>query len=165
MFALVRAITYASVFIGFVLIYLPSLVLEQVGIPRPPPFGGVPLIGWIVGTVGAVLAPWCVLAFGTIGQGTPAPFDPPRKLVVCGPYRFVRNPMYIGATLALLGAALVYESLALLGFAIVFFAITHLFVVLYEEPTLARMFGAEYDAYRGNVRRWLPVSQKGSDPF
>jgi protein-S-isoprenylcysteine O-methyltransferase Ste14 len=99
---------------------------------------------------------WCILTFALVGKGTPAPFDPPRRLVIAGPYRYLRNPMYLGAVLALSGAALFYRSIALLGYAVLFLIITHLFVVSYEEPTLTRVFGQQYHAYRAAVRRWVP---------
>jgi len=97
-----------------------------------------------------------VFTFAFIGKGTPAPFDPPRRLVIRGPYRFVRNPMYIGAGIALAGAALFYQSLSILIYAGLFFLATHLFVVLYEEPTLRQTFGSEYEAYCRQLRRWWP---------
>jgi protein-S-isoprenylcysteine O-methyltransferase Ste14 len=109
-----------------------------------------------VSLLGGSLALWCILTFVLLGKGTPAPFDPPRHLVVAGPYRYVRNPMYLGAGLALAGAALVYRSIALLSYTALFLLATHLFVVFYEEPTLSRLFGADYQAYRAKVRRWLP---------
>ena len=68
----------------------------------------------------------------------------------------MRNPMYIGATFALPGVALFYELVSILIYAAVFFLATHLFVVLYEEPTLRRTFGTEYEAYCRRVRRWWP---------
>src|SRR5436853_491 len=80
--------------------------------------------GIVIGTAGAAVALWCIFTFAFIGIGTPAPFDPPRRLVIEGPYRFVRNPMYIGAGLALAGAALFYWSLALLGYTGLFFLAT-----------------------------------------
>lgn len=153
---LMRAVVYASVFVGVVLVFLPARVLAWSGVRRPPTIGPVEMSGILVTTLGAALALWCVLAFALIGKGTPAPFDPPRRLVVRGPYRYVRNPMYLGAGTALLGAALFYRSLALLGFCAAFAVATHLFVIVYEEPTLRRLFGVEYEAYRGTVRRWLP---------
>jgi len=113
----------------------------------------------IVG-IGTAIALWCVLVFVFIGKGTPAAFDPPRKLVVRGPYRFVRNPMYIGAGMTLAGVALFYESLSIFIYACLFFLITHLFVVLYEEPTLRRTFGNEYEAYCDRVKRWIPRRRK-----
>ena len=73
-----------------------------------------------------------------------------------GPYRFVRNPMYIGATLALIGAALFYNSFPLLVYAALFTGATHLLVVGYEEPALRETFGQKYESYCNRVRRWLP---------
>ncbi|HLG04891.1 MAG TPA: isoprenylcysteine carboxylmethyltransferase family protein, partial [Gemmatimonadales bacterium] len=118
--------------------------------------GPVEILGILVGLAGGILALACVLTFAFVGKGTPAPFDPPRRLVRSGPYGYVRNPMYIGAGLALAGAAIFYRSPALAGYALVFLAITHVFVLVYEEPTLDRLFGEEYRAYRMAVRRWLP---------
>jgi protein-S-isoprenylcysteine O-methyltransferase Ste14 len=94
--------------------------------------------------------------FGVVGRGTPAPFDPPKRLVVRGPHRWVRNPMYVGAIMANLGWALWFESLPVAIYAVAWWLVAHLFVVFYEEPTLQRLFGAEYDAYRAAVPRWLP---------
>jgi len=101
-----------------------------------------------------------VSTFVFTGKDPTAPFDPPRKLVVRGPYRFVRNPMYIGAGMTLAGAAVYYESLSILIYTGLFFLITHLFVVLYEEPTLRRSFGDDYEAYRRRTRRWWPTRSK-----
>ena len=156
MFVFVRAVTYAALFIGFLLIYLPARLLSWSGIVRPAAIEAPQVAGMVIGAAGAAVALWCIFTFAAIGKGTPAPFDPPRRLVIRGPYRFVRNPMYIGAGLALASAALFYESLPLLGYAAFFFLATHLFVVLYEEPTLRRTFGQEYEAYCRQVRRWWP---------
>jgi len=132
--------------------------LERSGIVRPSQLGAVEYAGVVVGMAGGALALWCIVTFAWVGRGTPAPFDPPRKLVVQGPYRYVRNPMYLGAALALCGAALFYRSTLLFGYAGLFLLATHVFVVWYEERTLARLFGAEYEAYRAQVGRWLPSS-------
>ena len=156
MFVLVRTITYASLFIGFVLIYLPARLLSWSGIVRPASIEWQQLVGMVIGIAGAMIALWCVFTFAFLGRGTPAPFDPPRRLVIKGPYHFVRNPMYIGAGLALGSAALFYESLPLLGYTGFFFLVTHLFVVLYEEPALRQTFGQEYEAYCHRVKRWRP---------
>ncbi|MGA3286117.1 MAG: isoprenylcysteine carboxylmethyltransferase family protein [Bacteroidota bacterium] len=138
------------------LIYVPAQVLSWSGIVRPDTIGVDQVAGMVVGIVGAVVALWCIFTFATVGKGTPAPFDPPRRLVIQGPYRFVRNPMYIGAGLALAGAALFYESLPLLGYTSIFFLATHFFVVSYEEPILRQTFGQEYETYCRQVKRWLP---------
>lgn len=156
MFVLARAVTYAALFVGLVLIFLPARILYSAGISQPPAIGVWQVAGIVLGACGALLALTCVLTFAFVGRGTPAPFDPPRELVVRGPYRRVRNPMYIGAGLALAGAALFYQSVALVLYAGVFFMITHLFVVLYEEPTLRRTFGKDYEAYCRRVGRWWP---------
>jgi protein-S-isoprenylcysteine O-methyltransferase Ste14 len=156
MFVFVRAVTYSVLFIGLVLIFVPARLLSWSGIVRPTTIGVTQVAGMFIGAVGAAVALWCIFTFATIGRGTPAPFDPPRRLVIQGPYRFARNPMYIGAGLALAGAALFYGSWPLLGYTGIFFVATHLFVVWYEEPTLRRTFGPEYEAYCGQVRRWWP---------
>lgn len=159
MFVLIRTITYATLFVGFVLIYLPARLLAWTGIVRPAAMDWPQIAGLLIGGVGAVVALSCVFAFAFIGKGTPAPFDPPRRLVVRGPYRFVRNPMYIGAALAVAGAALFYRSMALAAFVAGFLLVTHLFVLLYEEPTLRRLFGPDYESYCHRVHRWRPSAQ------
>jgi protein-S-isoprenylcysteine O-methyltransferase Ste14 len=153
-FILVRAIVYSTLFVGFLLVFLPGRVLSWSGIVRPTDIGASQAAGVIVGAAGALLALWCIATFIVQGRGTPAPFDPPRKLVVAGPYRFARNPMYVGAALALGGAALFYQSWALLGYCVAFLVVMHLFVVLYEEPTLRGTFGDDYLRYCERVRRW-----------
>ena len=151
----IRALTYASLFIGLILVFLPARLLSWSGVTRPD-VGVAQLLGAGVAVAGGLLALWCVLAFATVGKGTPAPFDPPRKLVVRGPYAFVRNPMYIGAGMALAGAAVFFGSWVLLGYAALFLLIAHVFVFSYEEPTLRRTFGAEFESYCQRVRRWRP---------
>jgi protein-S-isoprenylcysteine O-methyltransferase Ste14 len=160
---LIRALVYASLFIGLLLIYVPARLLTWSGIVRPTGIEVPQVIGMIVASFGAFIALWCIFTFSSLGRGTPAPFDPPRRLVLRGPYRFVRNPMYIGAGLALAGAGLFYESLFLLGYASVFLLVCHLFVIWYEEPTLRRTFGSEYEMYCRTVRRWWPVIRSSGD--
>ena len=106
MFVLVRAATYATLFVGLVLVFVPARVLSWSGIAQPSEIGVAQVGGMMLAVTGAVVALWCVLTFALIGRGTPAPFDPPRRLVVRGPYGLVRNPMYMGAGLALVGAAI-----------------------------------------------------------
>ena len=122
-----------------------------VGIPSALRAPGIALAA-----LGAALAAWCIVTFALVGLGTPAPFDAPPAFVAKGPYRFVRNPMYIGAFAVLAGAGLVVPSPAILLVAVGFVLVTHTFVLGYEEPTLAKRFGVTYDAYRKSVGRWLP---------
>ena len=156
MFVLARALTYATLFIGLVLFFLPSRLLSWSGVTRPTTTGAAQIAGMALAAGGTAVALSCILTFALAGKGTPAPWDPPRRLVARGPYRFVRNPMYIGAGVALAGASLFYRSLPLLVYAGLFFLVTHLFVVLYEEPTLRRSFGEDYEAYCRRVARWWP---------
>ncbi len=156
MIVLFRALTYATLFIGLLLVFVPDRILAPAGIERPATIGLLHILAMLVIVAGAALAIASILTFAFIGKGTPAPFDPPRKLVVAGPYRWVRNPMYIGAGLVLLGAAMFYGSIGLVLYTIAFWSMAHLFVLFYEEPVLRRKFGADYDAYSANRRRWIP---------
>lgn len=156
-FPLIRALTYAAIFLTLVLFLLPGQILDWAGVSRPPDTGAMQVVGAFLGVAGLVLALWCVVSFAVIGRGTPAPFDPPRRLVIRGPYRLVRNPMYIGAGTALAGAALYFRTWWLTAFVLGFLVVTHVFVVVYEEPTLRRLFGDEYIAYCASVRRWWPT--------
>jgi protein-S-isoprenylcysteine O-methyltransferase Ste14 len=156
MFIVARALTYASLFIGFFLVFVPRRLIADGDLSNeitntPPKLAGLALSGF-----GFALAVACVLSFAFRGRGTPAPFDPPTRLVAVGPYRYVRNPMYVGAVLALFGAAVFWLSKAVLAYAIGFALCCHLFVVLFEEPTLRNTFGVEYENYRRDVHRWLP---------
>jgi protein-S-isoprenylcysteine O-methyltransferase Ste14 len=94
--------------------------------------------------------------FAVQGLGTPAPVAPTRHLVVSGLYRHVRNPMYVAVTSVILGQALLFADKRLLAYGAAFWLACHLFVLAYEEPTLGRTFGAEYDMFRANVPRWIP---------
>jgi protein-S-isoprenylcysteine O-methyltransferase Ste14 len=125
-----------------------------------------PLPGWVVfrvlGTALIVLGAAVVIEsfarFALEGLGTPAPLAPTRHLVVGGLYRYVRNPIYIADAAIIVGQALLLGQLWLLLYAAAFLAITAAFVHWYEEPTLSRQFGAEYEAYRRAVPGWWPRS-------
>jgi protein-S-isoprenylcysteine O-methyltransferase Ste14 len=114
------------------------------------------LIGWPLVLAGALLTLWCIITFVARGRGTPAPFDPPREFVAAGPYRYVRNPMYIGAFGVLLGSGLILRSPSIVGLAALFLLLVHLLVLLYEEPALTSQFGDPYRQYKSSVHRWLP---------
>ncbi len=156
MFLLMRALTYAALFSGLVFFLLPRQVLRWAGVDRPPSPGLLQLTGLGLAVLGGSFAIWCVLTLTLVGHGTPAPFDPPKRLVVRGPYRFVRNPMYCGAFLALCGAGIYYRSIPLVLYALGFLGVMELLVRCYEEPNLRRLFVAEYESYCRHVRRWWP---------
>jgi protein-S-isoprenylcysteine O-methyltransferase Ste14 len=92
--------------------------------------------------------------FAAMGLGTPAPIDPPKILVVRGLHRYVRNPMYVGVGLAIAGQARLFRSVPIAVYLSCYLVVVHLFVLWYEEPTLKRQFGEEYEQYRANVPRW-----------
>lgn len=94
--------------------------------------------------------------FALIGGGTPAPIAPTKILVVRGLHHFVRNPMYIGVGLVIAGQAWLFHSGHIAVYLVCVLVIVHLFVVFYEEPTLHKQFGEEYDRYRASVPRWIP---------
>jgi protein-S-isoprenylcysteine O-methyltransferase Ste14 len=94
--------------------------------------------------------------FALEGLGTPAPVAPPEKLVVTGLYRHVRNPMYVSVVAVILGQALLFGDWRLILYGVLFWLTCHAYVVFYEEPTLRRSFGAQYETFRANVPRWVP---------
>jgi protein-S-isoprenylcysteine O-methyltransferase Ste14 len=94
--------------------------------------------------------------FALQGLGTPAPVMPPKRLVVTGFYRYVRNPMYVAVTALIAGQGLLFGSVTVLEYGAIVWAGFFLFVVVYEEPVLGEQFADEYKRYRANVRRWLP---------
>jgi protein-S-isoprenylcysteine O-methyltransferase Ste14 len=94
--------------------------------------------------------------FALEGLGTPAPIAPPRNLVVSGLYRYVRNPIYVAVVAVILGQGVLFADSRLLVYGASLWLFFHLAVIVHEEPTLRQSFGAEYDAYRANVPRWLP---------
>lgn len=144
-----------------VVVLVPLVVLVSTG----PDFGWglgeslavlLILLGLILIAAGFGLWLWTVRLFARIGRGTLAPWDPPKSLVVEGPYRHVRNPM-IAAVLATLGGeAALFGSPPLLIWFSCFFTLNYAVFLLYEEPGLERRFGEDYRAYKRNVPRWLP---------
>jgi protein-S-isoprenylcysteine O-methyltransferase Ste14 len=125
---------------------------------QPPLFGvrGLRPIGVVLGAAGVVLLVDCFLRFALEGRGTPAPVAPTEALVASGPYRHVRNPMYIAVLTIIAGQALLLGSRALAAYAGAVWLLFHIFVIVYEEPTLRRRYGASYEAYRAHVDRWWP---------
>jgi len=121
-----------------------------------PATGAAALLSPLLLVLGGAVYAWCVWDFAAFGRGTPAPIDAPKKLVVRGLYRFSRNPMYVGVLLVILGWAARFGSAALLLYAACVATAFDLFVRLYEEPHLERVFGDEYTAYKAQVGRWLP---------
>jgi protein-S-isoprenylcysteine O-methyltransferase Ste14 len=131
--------------------------------------GGAARWRWLAAVpsvLGFAVALRCVWDFGWTGRGTPAPIAPPQRLVVVGFYRYVRNPMYLGFAAGWIGLWVIFghpNPGLIAAVTAVAFAV-HLFVVFYEEPTLGYKFGAEYEQYRQNVRRWWPRLRHWDQP-
>ena len=138
---------------GTVAGYLPLLIAGETGSHAPTV---VRALACIPGLIGVTIYLWCVWDFATFGRGTPAPVDAPKRLVVRGLYRFVRNPMYVGVLSVILAWVLYTGSLRLLLYGAAVATLFQLFVVLYEEPALRRAFGEDYERYTARVARWWP---------
>ncbi len=123
------------------------------------PIFGVEPVRWLGGALilfGATVLLDSFARFALQGRGTPAPIYPTATLVVSGAYRHVRNPMYLAVMALIAGQGLLIGCLPLLIYSLGFGLVTHLFVLVYEEPTLRGTYGAQYEAYSAEVRRWLP---------
>jgi len=138
---------------GTVAILIPRWLLG--GFARPEN-GALTWLGGLLFALGAATYFRCAWEFAARGLGTPAPIAPTKFLVTTALHRHVRNPMYLGVALAIVGEAALFRSLHVLVYAAVMLTIAHIFVVLYEEPTLARQFGESYEEYRRSVPRWIP---------
>jgi protein-S-isoprenylcysteine O-methyltransferase Ste14 len=138
---------------GTVVVLVPHAIRAAAG--DAPAAAWLRVLALIPGAAGLAIYAWCALDFAR-AAGTPAPIDPPKALVARGLYRFSRNPMYIGVLSMLAAQALYFGSGWLWLYAALILAAFHSFVVLYEEPTLTRSFGAVYQHYVATVPRWLP---------
>lgn len=118
--------------------------------------GGWRALGLASISLGGVLLLVCNVLFVRRGRGTAAPYDPPRALVIEGPYRYVRNPMYLSALLIVGGLGVWLGAALVLGYGLALAVAYHLFVRFYEEPRLLALFGSSYAAYCRSVPRWWP---------
>lgn len=136
-------------------VYIPMAIARATG-AKAVGFGFFWLIGFGSLMLGALIYLVCVMEFAVRGRGTPAPIDAPKRLVVSGLYRYVRNPMYVGVLAVVLGLTFLTRSAELLGYAALLALVFHTFIRWYEEPALRRQFGAEYEEYCSAVGRWVP---------
>lgn len=151
---ILRTLVFTIVVPGFWTVALPYLVLPR---GARPDLRGTGVLGGLLMAAGIVLYLLCAFwGFALRGRGTPLPLDPPKKLVVEGPYRVVRNPMYWGVGSVMLGEALLFRSVSLTLWVAGFAAGVSLFVFFFEEPALRGKFGAEYEDYCRRIPRWLP---------
>lgn len=150
--SLVAAALLPGVFAGAV----PYLLVRPLAVPPLGDWGARHYGGALTLLIGLVLLVACIWQFAHSGRGTLAPYDEPRSLVVAGPYRRVRNPMYLGVLLVLLGESWFTWSGVLLAYTATWLLAVNVFVLAYEEPNLRSKHGAEYERYCAAVRRWLP---------
>jgi protein-S-isoprenylcysteine O-methyltransferase Ste14 len=150
---LAKVILFTVLVPGTIAVAIPYSLLRGDPVPHPGP---LELLGLPPLALGVFVYLWCAWDFASAGRGTPAPIDPPKMLVVRGLYRVVRNPMYIGVLLILIGESMVFSSLAIFQYTLVVWLMFHVFVIFYEEPALRKKFGAAYEEYRRTVSRWIP---------
>jgi protein-S-isoprenylcysteine O-methyltransferase Ste14 len=148
-----RSILFFILAPGMVAGYIPLALLRTGSRIQTGFFSYLAIPLWVIGTAMLV---WCFWDFLVKGKGTPAPIDPPKELVVSGLYKYVRNPMYVGVLLVIIGHFLWFGYWNLLIYAIIVFLGFSAFVIFYEEPTLKRNFGAAYEEYLKRVPRWIP---------
>jgi protein-S-isoprenylcysteine O-methyltransferase Ste14 len=157
---LIRHLIAIAVLPFVVAVVVPTWLAQRGGVQLAAadtiPLLVVQLAGLLLLLIGLALFISSLRRFAVEGEGTLAPWDPPRRLVVRGPYRYVRNPMISGVALVLFGEALVLLSRAHLAWALTFVVINGIYILLVEEPRLRRRFGASYAEYSHNVPRLVP---------
>jgi 8-oxo-dGTP pyrophosphatase MutT (NUDIX family) len=159
---LLRTLLFGALVPATFLVVIPAMILNATGTEGE---GGVlRLVGLVPLVLGIAVLAWCFAGFIVEGEGTPAPYDPPHRLVTGRLYGWMRNPMYVAVTTILVGEAMFYGSVALLAWAAVAWVFFHVFVVLYEEPTLQRRFGPAYEQYVEHVPRWIPSRPRTVPP-
>ena len=151
-----RSLFFTLLLPGSVTFFIPYLLLSSGIEPIPSHLEPFRFVGLVPILIGSLILLRHIWAFAVTGRGTVAPVDPPTTLVVRGLYRYVRNPIYVGVLLIVLGEAILFESLRLATYAVILWLFFHLVVVLYEEPELREKFGTEYEAYLRSVGRWIP---------
>jgi protein-S-isoprenylcysteine O-methyltransferase Ste14 len=139
---------------GFVLVYIPWWMTRFRTPPGEPAWQSAIAIAMILAGLAPLFS--SMFRFVVVGRGTLVPGVPTERLVVSGLYRYVRNPMYLGVLLSLAGEAILFRSRDIVMEASIAWLATHLFILVYEEPTLARRYPDEYPRYKRNVPRWLP---------
>ena len=149
---IIRNLVFTIVVPGLGGAWVPWQILTRHGrTATPAAWEAVPVIA-----AGTALYLWCVWNFAAVGRGTPGLWDAPQRVVGTGPYRWVRNPIYLAALLIIGGEAWLFMSLPLLAYTGTMAVFFHLLVTGYEEPRLRRRFGASYLEYQRTVPRWIP---------
>ncbi len=154
---IVKTLVFIVLVPGTVAVIVPSTIVKSAA-PFAMMLSFFPNnLGLLPTLAGLSICLWCFWDFFNKGRGTPSPFDPPKQLVVVGLYRYVRNPMYIGIILMILGEAIMFSSFLLMLYLVILLVIFHTGVVYYEEPKLRAEFGEKYANYLISVPRWSVV--------
>ena len=146
---------------GTVLVFVPAVILfasrnTYLSYKLMGPDQFLFWMGLAAAGIGLFLAVWTVTLFTKFGQGTPAPWDPPQKLVVRGPYRYVRNPMVTSVLFMLAAETLLFQSWPILFWMLFFYLANIIYFPLFEERSLEKRFGTDYLEYKKHVPRWVP---------
>jgi len=150
----IKAAYFTILLPGTVTIVTPYFILRAAGENEWPALTLLTFFSIITGLSGVVILLYCIWGFAFCGKGTLAVIDPPQKLVVRGFYKHTRNPMYLAVLCILISEAIWFNSINVLIYTAVVFLAFHLFVIIYEEPHLRRVFGEEYKAYIKTIPRW-----------
>lgn len=157
----IKTLLYMGSMHGFFTYYFPWQIASH-----DPGTVNIGLLRWLavpLWSIGTLIILRCSIDIIRRGRGTPAHLDPPKTLLVTGPYRYVRNPIYLGSLSVHLGTILWFGSLLLIPYVLFFVVAYHILIVFFEEPVLHKMFGAVYEEYVKEVPRWIP-KLRGSDP-
>jgi protein-S-isoprenylcysteine O-methyltransferase Ste14 len=153
----VKNLLFTILIPGTVAVYVPLLISHGKIITSYPL---LLMTGMVLLAAGAVVYLRTVWDFAIAGKGTPLPIDAPKKLVVIGLYRYMRNPMYVGVLMVILGWTIIFTDWWLMIYGLGVWIVVHLFITAYEEPRLQQLFGTEYENYRRSVGRWIPRHPK-----
>lgn len=155
MSVLVKALLFAALTVGCFMVLIPGLAMKfdtYIKITLPEYFS---VVGYITFVLSAILSYTSWRLFITQGKRTAFPTDPPKKLIILGLYRFVRNPMYIGNLCMIFSEALIFKSPSIFIYFLVAFVLVHIYII-HEEKLLEKRFGTDYINYIKNVPRWIP---------
>lgn len=159
-----RTLAATTIIVGIWFVAFPYFLVSNGVDPLPLQLGNLRFLGIVPLGFGAGVFGLVTWTFASVGGGTPLVFDAPTRFVVAGLNRWVRNPMYVGDVLILLGEAILFESSGILVYAATLAVGLHVVVVRLEEPRLQRRFGRSYEAYCHYVPRWVPRSPWAPHP-
>lgn len=156
LFTGIKTFIFSSVFIlvwGWIFLNISRIFDKYFNI-RFPEWSQI--CGIVLIFTGSVIGLICIVTLFITGNGTPAPFDAPKKFVSSGPYKFIRNPMYLGGLIILIGFGFYENSISIVLFSILWILSANIFIIYFEEPSLRKRFGSTYDNYCKTVMRWTP---------